>query len=914
MRGIQRGGTTARKTIGVLSPVVGGFYFGALIAGISRAARRAGHSVVAVQTYPAGLDRERYPDEPLLEVPVALDAVDGIIVIVKAVRHDRLASVQEWGRPVVMISEDQTSVPTPLVVPDNAGGVYAALQHLVEHGHTRIGFIGSPLQRDIRERYDAYRTALAEHGIKPGRFYETVDNHEQGGSEAAARLLADGLPTTATIAATDRNAVGFIRALRAAGLVLPRDQAVIGFDRTETGARLVPRLSTVDPHNDRVGGLAVKLLLARLRGEEVAAGEYRAPSTLVIRESCGCGESTAQPDADTDDPLFETYGSTPARSRLRRLSDTGFGGQSAAIGSFRSGDDEARRSWLHAVVAPITAAAERDSVPAAVSLGRLADLTSARRPYPEALEQFVAAIRDLETELMNTLPPGSDRLPTLRRVTTDILLALTKGCTRPMLARSGYLERTIADQYEVDMDLLRGKGPSPRALTWLPQAGRGAACLGLWVGHSPGDREVEIVGVNDTSGMLSRLVGTRTPASQFPPAALTRAGSIGSSDLTLVLPVTFGGSDWGLLAIDGTVDTRMTSGRDKYNHWAALLAVALDQERLMSSLRDKRLALEEAAARERALADTIRASEERYALASMAAQDGTWDWDVSAGTVYYSPRWKQTLGYGEEQIGSSPTEWLDRVHPDDRSELSAAIAAQLGGARTPLELEHRVQTSSGDYRWMMCRAVTVLDDAGCPARLVGALVDMTERKEQELALRRNALRDPETGLVNRMLFLDRLGAAINRTRRSRDYDCAVVLLRVVPAAEVPAAEVPAPDDHPVRDDPAAAEVEVRREVVRRLREVLAEGDSAARLRQDEFAVLLEDIGPDAVRIDELVDSVQSEPEVGIAVGVLPSIKRFRDADAALRGADIALLRGQTHPRRRSPTSPDDPAGRSVRSR
>src|SRR4051794_26829257 len=105
---IRRGpvAASARRTIGVLSPVVGGFYFGGLIAGVSRAARTSGHRVVAVQTYPAGLARGRSRDEPLLEVPVALGAVDGIIIIAKAVRHDRLASVQEWGRPVVMISED----------------------------------------------------------------------------------------------------------------------------------------------------------------------------------------------------------------------------------------------------------------------------------------------------------------------------------------------------------------------------------------------------------------------------------------------------------------------------------------------------------------------------------------------------------------------------------------------------------------------------------------------------------------------------------------------------------------------------------------------------------------------------------------------------------------------------------------
>ena len=196
---------------------------------------------------------------------------------------------------------------------------------------------------------------------------------------------------------------------------------------------------------------------------------------------------------------------------------------------------------------------------------------------------------------------------------------------------------------------------------------------------------------------------------------------------------------------------------------------------------------------------------------------------------------------------------------------------------------------------MMCRAVTVLDDAGCPARLVGALVDMTARKEQELALRRNALRDPETGLANRMLFLDRLGAAIKRNQRSDDAGSAVVLVRVVNES---AAGIL------TRSDEAAdADVEVRREVVRRLRRALHEGDSAARLGQDEFAVLLDDVRPDGdpVRVDELLTQVRADLGVVIVVGVLASIRSFHDADDALREAEISLLRAgaQPKPRRRS---------------
>lgn len=872
---------TVRRTIGVLSPVVGGFYFGALIAGVARAARGAGHRVVAVQTYPAGLDRERYPDESVLDTPVALGAVDGLVVIGKSLSAERLAAVREWGVPVVLISEDPAHPDDPVVVPDNVGGVREAVEHLLWHGHTAIGFLGNLGQRDMRERFAAYRSTLAEHGIESDDawWYEASDNQELGGADAAARMLAAGTPTTAVIAATDRNAVGFQRALRSHGLVLPRDQAVVAFDHADSGARVSPRLSTVDPHFGRVGEQAVHLLLARMHGDDVAPGEHRVASSLVVRESCGCTEVTSPATAV---PVDED---AVGGALLRRLADVAFAGPVGSGTARRSGHD-AREAWWRAVEEPLDVAAERGTAPAPAALGRLSDLTAALQPHPEALEQMVTVLRTVECRRVAALPPArADNAPALRRAVTDVLLAVTKGCTRAMLARSGQLERTIVDQYEVDMDLLRGDGASPRALGWLPRGVRGHACLGLWASNDrgPGDREMEIVGVHDTTGTLSRLVGVRTTASQFPPPALTRAGTVGSNELTFVVPVTFGGSDWGLLAIDGTVETRSTQPRDRFNHWAALLAVALDQERLLASLREQRKALEQAAARERALADTVRESEERYALASMAAHDGTWDWDVSAGTVYYSPRWKQTLGYADEVIGDQPAEWLERVHPADRDELSAAIAAQLGGGGTPLELEHRVRTQSGDYRWMMCRAVTVLDDAGCPARLVGTLVDVTERKEAEIALQRDALHDPETGLVNRLLLLDRLGAALLRCRRSPSYDCAVALVRV--------------QERVGDDDPGP---DVHREVVRQLRRPLREGDTTARTAEDDFVILVDDVGPDGMpeRLKELLERLRRDVGPRLAVGVLGSVRGLRDAHEVLREVEMVLLRAQarTDPR------------------
>lgn len=878
----------ARQTIGVLSPVVGGFYFGGLIAGITQAAQHAGYGVIAVQTHPAGLDRERHPDEPLPEVPGALDTVDGYIIIAHAVHHDRLASIGDWGRPFVLVSENDANLTAPMVLPDNAGGARAAVEHLIEHGHSRIGFVGNLAQLDIRERYEAYRAALEDHGIRaePEWLFEATDSAEQGGAEAAARYLAAGSPTAATVAGTDRNAIGFIRALRARGLVLPRDHAVIGFDHTESGARLVPRLSTVDPHHDRVGELAVSLLLAQLRGEQVAPGIHRVPGTFVTRESCGCGEVSAVGQPFVEDPTVQPIGSTPARARLSRLARTAFAGPVTSLRR-RWSEDDARTGWLRVILDPLDTAADRGAVPPPAALNRVADLTAALKPHPEALEQCVAAVRAVEAELLAGVESAPERRAVLQEVATDVLVALTRGCTRSILVRNGRLERTIADQYEVDIDLLCGKGPSPRTLTWLPRTGRGPACLGLWVDkdQSPGEREIEIVGVAGESGALSRLIGLRLPANQFPPPALTRSAALGGSNLTFVIPVTSPASDWGLLAIGGHVEPRMTSAREKYNHWSALLAVALDQERLVQNLEEQQHALEQAATREHALAAAVQSSEERYAMASQAVQHGMWDWDVTTGSVFYSAQWKKSLGYDEDEIGSSPTEWLDRVHPEDRDELAALIAAQLAGSQAPMVLEHRVRTASGEYRWMMCRAITALDDAQCPARMVGVLVDVTERRGMELALSQKALRDPETGFANRMLFLDRLGAAIERAQRSGVFDCSLVLLRVAPEL-LPAAGA-AIDE--------GAQTEVRRELARRIDHELRGGDAAARLSRDEFAIIVDDVGPggDAMRVAELVAHVRTDLGAPLLAGVLPSIHRFHDADEALRTAGIALLRDQT---------------------
>ncbi|MBO0609696.1 substrate-binding domain-containing protein [Myceligenerans salitolerans] len=739
-----------KYSVAVLSPVVGGHYFGKVLAGVSRAARAGGHRVVVVQTYPADLERAQFPEEPPVGVPVGLDAADGLIVVTTAVDAETVERLGAEDRPMVLVGEHSPVAKAPAVAPDNAGGTRAAVEHLIAHGHVEIGFVGSLRQSDIVERYEAYRATLRDHGIEPRDewVYHASDNQEAAGAAAARQALTAGMPTTATFVATDRNAAGFTRMLQVSGLALPKRQAVVGFDHSDLGARMRPRLATVDPHHDGVGELAVSLLVAQIRGER-PRGRHLSAASLITRESCGCREASVGPVQGTGEEAATSW------ARLAGVAEIVLDGAGAAPGI---------EAWMRSVQRIVRGADALAVLPDADALASLVDITRALRPHPEALEQLVPALRSVEEELAKarkgrTRAPGEPG-PTARRravarAITDVIVALSTGCTQTLLARAGRLERTIGEQYELDLGLLHADAPTIRTLRWLPKGHRGPATLALWsdaaerLTHPPvpddvprpglrdyaGEidspaprppagtaadpaRELTVVGTTATSAQARALVGTRLPVASFP----TRALLDSADGIAFVIPVTFDTSDWGLLLIGGAIDTHTTSARDKFDHWAAMLAVALDREARLVSLRTQRAALADMAARERALALDLRAGQVRYRLVEEVALEGTWDWDITTGHVYYSRTWKSLLGLADDEVGSGIEEWTSRVHPDDQRAVRSAIARQLAGACVPLDLEHRLTAADGRELWVRARATTVTDDAGVRARMVGVLM------------------------------------------------------------------------------------------------------------------------------------------------------------------------------------------------
>ena len=132
--------------------------------------------------------------------------------------------------------------------------------------------------------------------------------------------------------------------------------------------------------------------------------------------------------------------------------------------------------------------------------------------------------------------------------------------------------------------------------------------------------------------------------------------------------------------------------------------------------------------------DRLAQSEERFNLAMEGANDGLWDWDLERDEVYYSPRWKDMLGYGENELSGDPEEWRGRLHPEERERVLADLEAHLDGRRAFFDSTHRLRHRDGSYRWILSRGRALRDDAGRPRRMVGTHVDVTEQKETEAQL------------------------------------------------------------------------------------------------------------------------------------------------------------------------------------
>jgi DNA-binding LacI/PurR family transcriptional regulator len=138
----------------VLTPSLGGDFYGEVLVGLAREFVGAEGRLVVVQTLQGFAPREQVGIPSDFSTPVGWSTVDGVVSLTLAVGEDYLRQLRDRGKPIVLLSSTQTdSFQAPVARPDNHEGTVAAVEHLIGHGHTRIGFVGNLAQRDIRDRF-----------------------------------------------------------------------------------------------------------------------------------------------------------------------------------------------------------------------------------------------------------------------------------------------------------------------------------------------------------------------------------------------------------------------------------------------------------------------------------------------------------------------------------------------------------------------------------------------------------------------------------------------------------------------------------------------------------------------------------------------------------------------------------------
>lgn len=269
-------------TIGLVVPDIGNPFFGTLVAAVEEEADRRGLALTLFATL----------NRPGREISylrlLARNHVDGLVFITNHPETDDLAALINATGNVVVVDEDVPGATVPKLFCDNAQGGRLAGEHLADHGHRRVLYVGGPEDMlSTQRRFLGFQAALTE------RFGDTLaltrycGNYTvEYGREAARRFLAEGRPATAIFASSDEIAIGMVEVLRAEGVRIPEDVSMIGFDDVAPLHLFAPALTAVRQPVRAIGQRALSLLLETNWDERSAsATEELLPVEIVVRNS-----------------------------------------------------------------------------------------------------------------------------------------------------------------------------------------------------------------------------------------------------------------------------------------------------------------------------------------------------------------------------------------------------------------------------------------------------------------------------------------------------------------------------------------------------------------------------------------------------------------------------------------------------
>ena len=271
---------------GLVVPDLTGPYYSEMLMGYESAAAEFGKSVIIVVTRPR--------EDPTRAVRDLSSRVDGLVLANSTLSDD---AARALGRrtPVVLLARPAVAG-CDSVSAENAHSATALTEHLLAHGRRRLFFVGDPDgSPDVKERYRGFTAALAKSDASAVCPAIRVDFDERSGAEVAAQVVGHVNGPDALVCANDELALSTMKALQHAGVKVPDDIAIVGWDDVMTARYVTPALTTVRQPLHELGRVAAARLHERITGAPLAPEPRILPTELVLRSSCGCPETD---DAD----------------------------------------------------------------------------------------------------------------------------------------------------------------------------------------------------------------------------------------------------------------------------------------------------------------------------------------------------------------------------------------------------------------------------------------------------------------------------------------------------------------------------------------------------------------------------------------------------------------------------------------
>ena len=268
-------------TIGLIVPDNSNTFFAEMAHSVEYAAYGIGHAVVLCNSDD---DAER---EALYLDLLLKRQVDGIVLVAAATSSDAMRALVERGPPLVVVDRDLANPANDCVLTDHEAGGYAASEHLAQLGHKRIACIAGPSDLESSAgRVAGYRAALRAAGLRVDTsMIVRGDFRDHSGYVAAQKLLKRADPPTAIFACNDLMAIGAMAAVRDAGLSVPEDVSVVGFDDIHIAGYLNPPLTTIAQPTTELGRVATELLLQRMQDRTLPPRRVMLRNRLIIRRT-----------------------------------------------------------------------------------------------------------------------------------------------------------------------------------------------------------------------------------------------------------------------------------------------------------------------------------------------------------------------------------------------------------------------------------------------------------------------------------------------------------------------------------------------------------------------------------------------------------------------------------------------------